>query len=75
MAIDPTTGEKVAVASMSQYQLGQKAFIPELEKLEPPTFLEASGSSEVGAQVALRMRTVKADGSAVTAAESSGVGV
>ena len=73
VAIDPTTGEKVAVASMSQYQLGQKAFIPELEKLEPPTFLEASGSSEVGAQVALRMRTVKADGSAVTAAEAAGL--
>tara|TARA_B100001778_G_scaffold333313_1_gene341571 strand:+ start:430 stop:2025 length:1596 start_codon:yes stop_codon:yes gene_type:complete len=73
VATDSVTGEKVALAQSSQYQLGNKAFVPELEKLTPASFYDLSTDATTSNQVKLRMTTLDAEGNQVTNEAAAGL--
>lgn len=72
VATDPLTGDTVRISDLTQYQLGNSAFMPDLEKVAPPTLYDVASAAETATAVKLRMQTVKEDGSAVTADEAAG---
>ena len=72
VATDPLTGDTVRISDLAQYQLGNSAFMPDLEKVAPPTLYDVASAAETATAVKLRMQTVKEDGSAVTADEAAG---
>lgn len=72
VATDPLTGDTVRISDLAKYQLGNSAFMPDLEKVAPPTLYDVASAAETATAVKLRMQTVKEDGSAVTADEAAG---
>ena len=72
VAIDPLTGDSIRISDMAQYQLGNGAYTPSLEKVAPPTLYDVASSSETATAVKLRMEVVKEDGTRVTAEEAAG---
>jgi len=72
VAIDPLTGDLMRISDMAQYQLGNGAYTPNLEKVAPPTLYDVASSAETATAVKLRMEVVKEDGTRVTAEEAAG---
>ena len=73
VATDSVTGERVALAQSSQYQLGNKAFVPELEKLTPPSWFDLSTDATTANQVKLRLQTLDTEGKQITPEVASGL--